>query len=87
MKHIHQFLRVPAKKTHTWTCTRCSWFVHDGLAHILLTKDSICWGCEDIFRMSEAAMEEDKPRCDDCRGSGVASPEEIERILRERGVK
>jgi len=83
-KHVHKFLRVPAKKTTTWTCTMCSWFVHDGLSHILLTKDAVCWECEDVFRMSDQAMMEDKPRCDSCRGG--ASPQEIERILREKGI-
>jgi hypothetical protein len=68
MKHIHKFLRIQAKKTWTWTCTECSWFVHDGLSHVLLSKDAECWGCGDIFRMSAQAMSEDKPRCNACRG-------------------
>jgi len=83
-KHVHQFLRIPAKKTHTWTCVNCSWFVHDGLSHILLTKDAVCWGCGDTFRLSELAIAEDKPRCDECRGG--ASMDEINRILREKGL-
>lgn len=87
MKHIHKFLRVPAKKTRTWTCTDCSWFVHDGLSHVLLSKESICWGCGDIFKMTELALEEDKPRCDACRIGVSFDTINIEDILKDKGVK
>ena len=84
VKHVHKFIRVPAKKTYTWTCTMCPWFVHDGLSHIVLSKQGICWGCEEPFQMSEDAMKEDKPRCDECRGG--LSQEQINQVLREKGL-
>ena len=84
MKHAHKFLRVPAKKTRTWTCTECSWFVHEGLAHVLIGKEGVCWGCEDVFTITEAALDEDKPRCDNCR-VGV-SDEVIQQMLRDKGL-
>lgn len=83
MKHTHKFLRIPSKRTHTWTCTECSWFVHEGLSHILLTKDAECWSCGDTFRMTELAMEDDRPRCDNCRG---VSSDSINQMLREKGL-
>ena len=84
MKHAHRFMRVPAKKTTTWTCADCSWFVHDGLSHILLTKDAECWSCGDTFRLTEAALQEDKPRCDACRAG--ATTDEITQMLKDKGL-
>lgn len=83
MKHYHKFCRVPAKKTRTWTCTECSWFVHEGLSHVLLSKEGVCWACGDVFKITEAALEEDKPRCDMCRGANI---EDMEKYLRDRGM-
>jgi hypothetical protein len=84
MPHVHRFLRIPSKKTNTWTCTECSWFVHEGLSHILLTKNAICWGCEEPFRISAESLKEDKPRCDECR-TGL-SQEQINQLLKDKGL-
>lgn len=84
MKHVHKFLKMPAKKTNTWTCVYCSWFVHEGLSHIVLSKEGECWSCGDVFHMTENALEEDKPRCDNCRGVAV---EDITKFLKEKGIE
>jgi len=83
-KHTHKFMRIPAKKTNTWTCVLCPWFVHEGLSHLILSKDGICWSCEEPFRMSEESMKEDKPRCSECR-TGL-SQDAITQILRDKGL-
>jgi hypothetical protein len=65
-KHPHRLLLMDKK---TWKCTLdgCSFFVHLGLAHILIGKSAVCWGCGDTFTLNEYALKEDQPRCDECR--------------------
>jgi hypothetical protein len=77
-KHPHLLILLNKK---TWKCMLegCNFFVHLGLAHVLVGKSAICWNCEGRFTLNEAALKEDKPRCDECR-IGM-SAEELERII------
>lgn len=65
-KHPHKLIFQQKK---TWRCTLpgCSFFVHQGLAHILVGKISICWECNEEFMTDEGALTEDMPRCAECR--------------------
>lgn len=87
MKHTHKFVKEPAKRTSTWRCVYCSWFVHDGLSHVLLSKDAECWDCGETFRLTEPAISEAKPRCDKCRIGVSFDTISIDEILRDKGVK
>lgn len=76
-KHPHKLILLNKK---TWKCAvqGCSFFVHLGLAHILVGKIGICWGCGEQFMIDEYALREEQPRCIDCRGelpSVVKEPE------------
>jgi hypothetical protein len=65
-KHPHKLILQNKK---TWRCTLqgCNFFVHLGLAHILVNKTGVCWECEDQFVIDEFALREEMPRCIDCR--------------------
>lgn len=65
-KHPHRLILMNKK---TWKCTLegCSFFVHLGLAHILVGKIGICWECGEQFQIDEYALKEEMPRCTDCR--------------------
>ena len=65
-KHPHLLELVNNK---TWRCTLdgCSFFVHIGLAHVLPGKSARCWKCNDIFVLTDEALKDHKPICDDCR--------------------
>lgn len=77
-KHVHKFIRIGLKNNTSmiWKCalSDCTWFVHLGLAHLMLGKPSICWGCDEMFIMDEASMRDDMPKCVDCRVPIVAVP-------------
>jgi hypothetical protein len=79
-KHPHQLLLVDKK---TWKCIRenCSFFVHLGLAHILIGKAAICWNCEGVFTIAQWSLNDEKPICDECR-SGVS-----DEVLEKYGLK
>jgi len=82
-KHPHLLLLVNKK---TWKCNLegCGFFVHLGLAHILIGKQAICWSCEERFVVSEDSLKEEKPRCNECK-IGV-SEDVIEQMLKDKGL-
>ena len=65
-KHPHLLELVNHK---TWRCTLegCSFFVHIGLAYVLPGKSARCWKCNDVFVLTDEALKDHKPICDDCR--------------------
>lgn len=65
-KHPHKLLLVGKK---TWKCQieGCAFFVHLGLAHILVNKRAVCWNCEEVFSVDEDSLKDEKPKCMDCR--------------------
>ena len=87
-KHTHKFIRVKNSKTgaRMWKCALegCSWFVHEGLAHLIPGKLGICWKCEEPFLIDEFIMREDKPMCPECRPFTprvqVEEPDQVEVI-------
>ncbi len=81
-KHPHRLLFINGK---TWKCTLpgCSFFVHQGLAHLLLGKQAICWECGEQFTVDARSLEDEQPKCDMCR-SVVPTPEALENFLNAR---
>jgi hypothetical protein len=65
-KHPHRVILINKK---TWRCTLpgCAFFVHLGLAHVLIGKQAICWECGDEFTLDEQAMKDEMPKCTECR--------------------
>jgi hypothetical protein len=82
-KHAHKLILLNHK---TWKCLLpgCNFFVHLGLAHVLIGKQSICWNCEEPFQLAEWSLKEDKPRCDECRG---ISSDAIAQLLKDKGIE
>jgi len=79
-KHPHLLILMNKK---TWKCALegCGFFVHLGLAHILIGKTAICWDCQEKFMVSEESLKEEKPRCYECK-TGV----NIEQYLKDKGL-
>lgn len=65
-KHPHRLLLVDKK---TWRCTLpgCRFFVHLGLAHLLVGRTVICWECGEQFQFDENSLKEDMPTCFECK--------------------
>jgi hypothetical protein len=87
MKHVHQFMRISGKHVSTWRCAidGCKWFVHQGLAHVIQGKRSICWQCGAEFTVTEEAMQDDMPKCEECRlGIDV---DQLSALLKEKGIE
>lgn len=68
-KHPHKLILIDKK---TWRCTLpgCNFFVHLGLAHVLVGKVGICWKCNEQYIIDHVALESEMPECPSCR-SGV----------------
>jgi len=65
-KHPHRLALVNKK---TWKCTLpgCSFFVHSGLAHLLIGKTAQC-DCGELYNVDERSLQDEIPTCLDCRG-------------------
>lgn len=65
-KHPHKLILINRK---TWKCAlpECGFFVHLGLAHVLLGKTAVCWECGELFTVDEDALRDEMPKCADCR--------------------
>jgi hypothetical protein len=65
-KHPHKLILLQKK---TWRCTLegCSFFVHIGLAHVLVGKQAICWQCNDEFKIDYKSLNDEMPICYDCK--------------------
>lgn len=68
-KHTHQYTKVTGKFTFVWKCADpdCKHFVYGAQEYIVLGRASICWECRQKFTMDEDSMQEDMPRCIDCK--------------------
>jgi hypothetical protein len=82
-KHPHLLVLINKK---TWKCALegCGFFVHLGLAHVLIGKQAICWNCEERFVVSEESLKEEKPRCLECK-TGIGD-DAIAKFLKEKGL-
>lgn len=72
-KHPHRLILMHNK---TWKCTLqgCSFFVHRGLEYVLIGKTAVCWECGDNFTLDEHALEDEMPKCIDCRNEAAGLP-------------
>lgn len=84
-KHPHRLVLLDKK---TWRCTipGCAFFVHLGLAHVIVGKTGICWECGEQYTIDEDALKSELPKCIDCRSrlAGEPTPDEIEKLLKEK---
>lgn len=65
-KHPHRLILINKK---TWKCVLdgCNFFVHLGLAHVLLGKSHSCWECGEVHTLDEYALKDEMPKCTECR--------------------
>lgn len=84
-KHPHRLMLMDKK---TWRCTLpgCSFFVHLGLAHVLIGKTAICWDCGEQFTFDVLNLKQEMPICDNCRLGikGEKSLDEINAAIEEK---
>lgn len=80
-KHPHKLILMDKK---TWRCILpgCSFFVHLGLAHVLIGKLAICSKCGEQFTLNERALQDDMPQCNTCR-IGVLDEMDIDTYMAE----
>ena len=84
-KHPHKLMLV---NNRTWRCVLdgCAFFVHLGLAHVIIGKRLICWKCEETFIVhNDLSTGESRPTCNICRtGIDVPSPMDLDAYIQER---
>lgn len=78
-KHPHKLMLLNKK---TWRCAieGCSFFVHLGLAHVLIGKTGICWICGDQYTIDARALDDELPRCIMCRTDRI-SPMDLDEFI------
>jgi hypothetical protein len=83
-KHVHRYFRSHGKHVSVWKCSdmHCPHYVHYSQSYVLISRASICWGCGREFPLDEDALEEDMPRCIECR-SGLKE-KDIARFIEEK---
>lgn len=84
-KHAHRIMLLNKK---TWKCMLegCNFFVHQGLAHLLLGKTGICWECGEQFMIDEYALKDEQPKCYDCRSDVIVKPVNVVTEIPEEGM-
>jgi hypothetical protein len=84
-KHPHKLMLIDNR---TWRCMLegCAFFVHLGLAHVIVGKRIVCWTCGDTFLVEkELSTLEFKPTCGLCHGGfEVPSAMELDAYIRDR---
>lgn len=88
-EHIHKYIKVSNKYTALWKCADpyCKHFIYTAQELILLGRASICWGCSNVFPMSEESMKEDQPMCDGCRNPFTEAIPDIDAFIESHSKK
>lgn len=71
----HNYYRTDLGTNKIWACANpdCTHYMPPHLSHLVEGKRSICWQCGEKMTLHSLNMNEDRPRCDDCRlGLNVA---------------
>lgn len=79
-KHAHKLILMNGK---TWKCALpgCTFFVHLGLAHVLINRPAKCWKCDEEFNADESSLSTGKSVCFDCnliKTDGVSIEETVD---------
>jgi hypothetical protein len=72
-KHIHKYMRTSLKHVFVWRCATCYHFMPSHLSDLVEGRESICWGCGNIFKLDEYSMRDDFPTCLNCQRTGEDS--------------
>lgn len=77
-KQLHKYHRIEVAGAKVWACalSDCTHYMPKHMEQIVLGKKSICWSCDAQFSLDEEAMQEDKPRCWQCRHPKEMSDED-----------
>ena len=67
-KHVHKYHRLLVNNQFVWACAfpDCTHFMPKHFENLIPGKFSICWNCEETFRLDTVNMRSDKPQCPDC---------------------
>jgi hypothetical protein len=69
-RHRHKYHRIDiGMGTPVWKCALpdCSHYMPKHMEGLLNGKNSTCWECGADINLNPSNMEEDKPKCDNCR--------------------
>ena len=67
VKHIHKYMRTSLQHVNIWRCATCYHFMPQHMSDLVTGRESICWGCGQVFKMDEDSMKNEFPTCFDCR--------------------
>lgn len=68
LKHIHKYIKQNLRHVIVWRCATCNHYMPPHLTDLVLGRESVCWGCGNVFRLDEESMRDDMPKCINCRG-------------------
>jgi hypothetical protein len=68
-KQLHKYHRIVVAGNKVWACalSDCTHYMPKHMEDMVLGKKSMCWQCDKVFILDNDAMQEDKPRCIECR--------------------
>lgn len=70
IKHIHKYMRTQLKYVSIWRCATCYHFMPQHMTDLVAGRDSVCWGCGNVFKLDEYNMRDEFPTCISCSRSG-----------------
>jgi hypothetical protein len=79
-KHVHKYVKVSSKFSFIWKCAdpMCKHFVYGAQEYIVIGRASICWSCDNLFTLTNEAMKDETPRCDECRAGDISIDENMD---------
>jgi hypothetical protein len=72
-KHIHKYIRVNGKHVKIFKCAfpDCVFSLNFGQFELLLGRYGLCNGCNSQFIITEDNLNEDEPKCINCKFKSV----------------
>jgi hypothetical protein len=73
-KHVHKYHLVNLAATPVWACALpdCTHYMPHHMSKMVPGKMSVCWGCGEDFVLDYTAMQNNHPRCVECRGELIS---------------
>ncbi len=82
--HTHKYMKQTTGSSPVWRCMLddCNHYMPSHLESLVVGRTSICWDCDDKFKLNVINMKEAKPRCDDCSPYSQA----LTNVIKEKGI-
>lgn len=84
-RHPHKYHRVDLEYAKVFSCAlpECSHYMPKHMEKTLPGKQSVCWGCDEVFILDEDALKSDRPMCIKCRTGINTTPDAPEAPVSE----